>query len=439
MQLSSEIKGYPLRSTLTPDFDRLLPVTSVQLVVALAAIVLAFVPLVPPVEALEGGMTTRGIIEFGLILAALALLAIYLKLQGAFSFEVRTPGFLVISLFVVWGMLSCLWSLNPTLTIAKAAELWCLALAALMIVTIGRRSNFSEGRLETILAFSMIAVICGLIVSNLYYWGKPLPNTGDESLPLDLLGQDFSERPRLILAYQHALATADLLALPIICLFVSDRSKLTKAVLSAGLLALFWLADARGPAIALIAALAALSLLKLRRNSVRAIAVMLTTSFVLAGVLLFHERLPAAIRPFMTDDVYTLNSRTELWSHTVTEVLARPILGTGYYASRYVLIKDFSWAGHAHNSFLEIALTTGLIGLLILAGFVFFICTELFATRSPLLVGVTLYCLIQGMLNPQFFSPCLAMFVLTIALLDAGLRKSRASDLTVKTISNDVR
>jgi O-antigen ligase len=420
MQQFSE-KTFPI------GVDRLLPVTSVQLVVASAAIVLAFVPLVPPVEALEGGMTTRGIIEFGLILAGLALLAIYLKLQGAFSFEVQRPGFLLISLFVFWSVLSSLWSPNPLLTIAKAAELWALALAAMMIVTLAARSHFSEGKLETILALSMIAVVGGLIVANIFYWGKPFPTTGDSSLALDVFGDELSEeRPRLILAYQHALLSADLLAITIICLFVSRLKQVLKGALMAGLLALFWLTNARGPAIALTVALVSLAILKVRRNNVRAIAVMLAISLALAGVLVFQDQLPAVLRSAMTDDVYTLNSRTELWAGTLKSVLAQPILGTGYYASRYVLIKDFSWAGHAHNSFLEVLLTTGLIGLLILFAFVGYVFKEISRTRSALLLGITLYCLIQGMLNPLFFYPGLAMFVLTIALLAPGPRQTTA-------------
>jgi O-antigen ligase len=104
----------------------------------------------------------------------------------------------------------------------------------------------------------------------------------------------------------------------------------------------------------------------------------------------------------------------------VKHVLARPILGTGYFASRYLLIKEFPWAGHAHNSFLEVLITTGLVGLLILLAFVFYVIKKSITTRSPLLLGVTLYCLIQGMLNPLFFNPGLTMFVLTIAVFAAG-------------------
>jgi O-antigen ligase len=390
-------------------------------------IVLAFVPLVPPVDVLEGGATTRGFIEFGLILAGLALLAIYLKGQGTFSFEVKSPVFLLISAFTFWGIVSSLWSPHPVLTIAKSVELWCLALAALMFVTLTARGRMTNGKVETILGLSMVAVICGLLVANLFYWGVLLPSTGDASLPLEWISEEPSlERPRLILAYQHPLLTGDLLSFSVITLLLSDLRRVWKTVLILGVLALLWLADARGPTGGLVVALIAVAVLKLRRNDIRAIAVMLAISIGLAAVLFFQNSLPSAARSLMTDDVSTLNSRTDLWARSMSYVLAHPILGTGYYASRYVLVKDFKWAGHAHNSFLEVQITTGVIGLVMLCAFVLFVFKEILTTRNALLLGLTLYCLIQGTLNPLFFYPGLAMFVLTIAALNAGVGKGIA-------------
>lgn len=422
MQLSSQIEPYAFPETLPAE--GLLPVGGVRLFVAVGLIVLAFVPLVPPVDVLEGGATTRGFIEFGLILAGLALLAIHLKRQGAFSFDLKSPVFLLISLFTFWGVLSSIWSPNPVLTIAKSAELWCISLAAVMLVTLAVRSHMTNGKLETVLGLSMVAVIGGLVLANFFYWGVPLPNTADTSLPLHLLTEEPSlDRPQLILAYQHPLLTGDLLALSVICLFVSDLRKVWKAILISCLLALLWLTDARGPTGGLLVAAVAVGVLKLRRNDVRVIVVMLAISIGLAAALFFQNRLPAAFSSLMTDDVSTLNSRTELWSRILTHDLGQPIVGIGYYASRYLLVKDFEWAGHAHNSFLEVLMTTGVIGLLMLCAFVLYIFREIFKTRDALLLGVTLYCLIQGTLNPLLFNPGLAMFVLTIAALNAGLGK----------------
>src|SRR5687768_12982906 len=245
MQHFSQINPYSLAEPFPAE--RLVPVGGVWLLVAVGLIVLGFVPLVEPVDVLRGGTTTRGFIEFGLILAGLALLTIYLKAQGAFSFDLKTPVFLLISLFTFWAVLSSIWSPNPVLTIVKSAELWCLSLAAVMLVTLARRGNMTNGRLETILGLSMAAVVCGLIVANIYYWGVPLPTTGNWSLPLEIIGEEVSvDRPRLILAYQHPLLSADLLGLAAICLFVSDLRNVWKALLIPGLLTLFWLTGARG-------------------------------------------------------------------------------------------------------------------------------------------------------------------------------------------------
>jgi len=418
MQLSSQIKGYALAKALPAK--AILPVGSVPLIVALGLVVLAFVPLVPPVDVLEGGATTRGFIEFGLILAGLGLLVICLKRQGAFSFDFESPAFLLISLFTFWAVLSSIWSPNPVLTVAKSVELWCIALAAVVFVTLTTRAQLTNGRLETILALSMVAVICGLVVANIFYWGVPLPTTGNPALPLDLIGEELSlDRPRLILAYQHPLLTGDLLALSVISLIVSDLPKVGKAILIPLALVLLWLADARGPTGALVIAVIAQAVLKLRRNDLRAIALTLVISSGLAVALFFQDSLPAALRSMVPEDVNTLNSRTELWAKTLSEIVAQPILGCGYFASRYLLVKDFKWAGHAHNSFLEVQLTTGVIGLLVLCAFVFYLFKEILTTRNAFLLGVTLYCLIQGTLNPLFFNPGLAMFVLTIAVLNA--------------------
>ena len=58
-----------------------------------------------------------------------------------------------------------------------------------------------------------------------------------------------------------------------------------------------------------------------------------------------------------------------------------------------------------------------------LSAFVVLVFKEIFTTKNALLIGVTLYCLIQGMVNPVLFYPGLGMFALTLALMSAGLAK----------------
>lgn len=388
------------------------------LFVSTALIVLSFIPLVPPVDVMEGGLTTRGILEFGLMLAGLALMAAYGQAEGVLSFDLRSPTFLLVSLFTFWCVVSAIWSPNPILTIAKSSELWFVLVAASLFVRLTQAR--SSAPVETIIGLAIVLVTAGLIVGNLFIWGTPLPDTGDASLPLQIVDEEASNiRPRLILLYAHPLLAGDLLALGVISLFVSNLRTLWKVLLISGLVALLWLADARGPTGGLIVAVVAMTILKLRRNDVRAIVVLLAMSSALAIGLLFQEHLPAALSPLITDDVTTLNTRTELWGKTMGHIADQPLLGTGFHASRYLLVKDFKWAGHAHNSFLEVALTTGAVGLTMLIGFVLYLFKRILNTGDLLLIGVTLYCLIQGMLNPLLFYPGLPMFVVAAAVLKA--------------------
>ena len=386
-------------------------------------VVLAFIPLVPPSDAIEGGgFTGRGVIEIALIVMGLVLMGMYAKAKDIPAFDFRNSSFAIITLFACWAIVSSLWSPNPMLSIAKAAELWSIMIAASMFVTIGCRIYSQKNQLETTLAFALLSVLVILIVANLFFWGTPLPNTGDESLPLQLLGEEppvLIERPRLILAYAHPLLTGDFLALSIVCLLATRMNRMLKVVALPFLLWLLWMADARGPSIAIVASLIAMIVLQVRRQSVRAIVITLLLSVGLAITMLFQDKLLKPISALLTDDVYTLNSRTELWARAFEHIGQQPITGYGYSSSRYLLMKDFIWGGHAHNSFIEVLLTTGLVGFILFCIYLAYICRDVITTRNSLLLGVIVYSVIQGMLNPLLFTPGLPMFVLTIAVLNA--------------------
>ncbi|HXD31018.1 MAG TPA: O-antigen ligase family protein [Pyrinomonadaceae bacterium] len=403
--------------------DRTSAVDTVLLFTAVTLVVLAFIPLVPPNDAIKGGgLTLRGVIEFGLILTGLFLMTAYARYRSLALADLRSPATIIITIFVAWTFFSSIWSPNPFLAIAKGAELWAVALAGIMFVTLSRQLHSERDQLQTVLALGLVAALAILILANIFFWGTPLPSTGNEALPLHLLGEEppaLAERPRLLLAYAHPLLTGDFLALSVVCLFSTRLGKVTKGVGMALLLGLLWMTDARGPSVAVVAALIVMAILKVRRNSIRAVVAMLLISVVLAVVMIFQDALFRPFSSLLTDDVYTLNSRTELWPKAFEYIFEQPIIGYGYYSSRYLLMKDFIWAGHAHNSFIEIWLTTGLVGLILVVAYLAYLCRSLVTTQHCLLIGALVYTLIQGMLNPLVFTPGLPMFVLTIAALSS--------------------
>jgi len=428
MQSHSTIHGWTFERL---QSERLSSGGGLLLFVSATMVLLAFIPLTPPVDAIKGGgLTARGMIEFGLILAGILLMAGYARSKNLPWFDLRSPSFLLVSAFVFWAVVSSLWSVNPMLAIAKGLELWAVTISAAMFVKLSGRTHEPD-RIEKIMAWSLIAVLVIALFGNFIFWGKLLPSSGDDSLPLYLMGDEppaLAERPRLMLAYAHPLLTGDLLALSIVSLFVIPVNKLLKATAIILLSLLLWMTDARGPTIALVVALIAMLVVKIRSTSVKATVLALVISLALGIALVFQDNLLKPFQALLTDDVYTLNSRTELWTSVFRHIAARPIIGYGYYASRYLLMKDFIWGGHAHNSLLEVLLTTGLIGLTIVGAYLAYLFSAIIRTRDCLLLGVAVYTLIQGMLNPLLFTPGLPMFVLTVALLSASSKRTWASD-----------
>jgi len=349
MQSHSTIHGWTFERL---QSERLSSGGGLLLFVSATMVLLAFIPLTPPVDAIKGGgLTARGMIEFGLILAGILLMAGYARSKNLPWFDLRSPSFLLVSAFVFWAVVSSLWSVNPMLAIAKGLELWAVTISAAMFVKLSGRTHEPD-RIERIMAWSLIAVLVIALFGNFIFWGKLLPSSGDDSLPLYLMGEEppaLAERPRLMLAYAHPLLTGDLLALAIVSLFVVPVNKLLKTTAIILLSMLLWMTDARGPTIALAVALIAMLVVKIRRASVKAIIFALVISIALGIALVFQDNLLKPFQALLTDDVYTLNSRTELWTSVFRHIAAQPIIGYGYYASRYLLMKDFIWGGQAHR------------------------------------------------------------------------------------------
>jgi O-antigen ligase len=76
------------------------------------------------------------------------------------------------------------------------------------------------------------------------------------------------------------------------------------------------------------------------------------------------------------EEIYNLTGRTEVWGFVVDEIARSPVIGYGYGCSRYVLDRYPGSASddflplHAHNLWLDVAVATGLIGVLLYAAMI---------------------------------------------------------------------
>jgi O-antigen ligase len=72
------------------------------------------------------------------------------------------------------------------------------------------------------------------------------------------------------------------------------------------------------------------------------------------------------LRGQTTDQFMSLDSRTTLWKEMTPLIVARPVLGWGFEASRRILLDVFFWASYAHNALVQTVLGLGVFGIALL-------------------------------------------------------------------------
>ncbi len=123
----------------------------------------------------------------------------------------------------------------------------------------------------------------------------------------------------------------------------------------------------RGPLFAFVITLVILFAYKYR-FTVMTTAIGVAASVVVVLTLDFLGRGGEAITPefILRGQPFTaitdLSGRVGLWRDMSELVLARPLFGHGYAASRAILLDVRYWAGHAHNGLLQSLLDLGLVG-----------------------------------------------------------------------------
>jgi O-antigen ligase len=305
-----------------------------------------------------------------------------------------------------------------------------LFIGAAIAAGVAARTFASPDKFANVLALSLIAVVGLFLVINYLLWETPI---------YMLEAEEYVTRQRFTLGYAPPLAVADLLAITLICLFASDFNKLIKVILFCPFIALLWMTNGRGALAALVIALLAMIFFRIKHLGVR-ILLGMGMLFSLAYLFVAIFNLMNVATKLWGEDAQSLNGRTGLWSYTIPLILQKPLLGYGYYSSRFVLINEFYWAGHSHNSFLEVALSTGLVGLALVAVFTIYFFYSLVKTGDQLLLGLGLFCYISGMLSTLLFTPGIPMFILLASLLYASRVRERVrSPYTVSVAHSRLR
>lgn len=384
------------------------------LFVSILFAVLAFMPVTDrPGFEIRNTLTPNRIIEISFLIFSSALLtgsAIFLRTTLRFY---RTPVCIFI-VFSLWALLSTLWSDSSIYTFGKSLEFALLVYISILISSIA--SGYPEGYKELLyskLPYVMVFSLLLIVVANAIIHGAFF-NIHEATL---------TRSSRLSFGTLNPLASADFFAITIIIIFASSISWGPKMICIAIGIILLIMTNGRGPIGISLFAVSAMMYKSFSTLRGRLVFLFAMLFLIMLSAVLFIF-LGEEAYSLMPQDIWTLNNRVSNWLFSLTVAVENLVIGVGYFASRESLI-DFStfegtelhaWGGQVHNSYIEILLTTGIVGFGILLWFVIYGFRNALRSDSLLLVGLFIYVIARSILDSMLFKPGIPMFLLMLVV-----------------------
>ena len=254
--------------------------------------------------------------------------------------------------FVVWGILTTVWSEDPMLSLRRTVALACtVALGFFLGMT------FELKELLRIVAWTLAIAVLASIAAGVLF-------------PSFAIQYNLDGAWRGVFVQKNTMARVIGLAVMVFSylLLESRRNRLLYLILLFLSVALIGLSRAVTAVIVSFLTVSQLLFLKLRFRRAQSIALSAFVLLLGLGATLFAVGHRDAIFAFIGKDA-SLTGRTDIWRESFAAVLQRPLLGAGW---------DVFWMGpeadairdlvhwqtpHSHNAFLDLALNTGLVGL----------------------------------------------------------------------------
>lgn len=296
---------------------------------------------------------------------AMALLAV------ALAFSDNIPAFRSLATwyfitFLVWMVLTLVWSMDFNTSIRRFALFSCVCAVAVSMPLLPRSPA------EMIRWFSIAA----LIVLALCFTGVFLAGKVSIHQPTDFLESHLAGSWRG--AFGHKNIAAAMMPMLVFIGIAAVRSGMVIAGPAISVLAAVFLIGTGGKsALALCIVVLAVSAAVCAVRSLRLRAVLSLSPLLLLNLLtigtVMNDGLDqlAALLPIDT----TFTGRTDIWQFALESFAAHPLSGYGFgsfWGSRAILdltTAGMEWAGtasHSHNGYLDTALTLGMPGLMLL-------------------------------------------------------------------------
>ena len=297
------------------------------------------------------------------IVGALALVLTALSTLEPGGFRVRSlPSlFIAAGIYVLWTVLSFFWTVD---VVATSSTISTHAQLLLLMWAIWQLSAGPRSRRLLAQAYVLGSFVAAVSVINVFAFHSEQVNLDGRTTALGGNHNDIAAVMAIALAMAWWLASV---------MKGSDlRAFLYLAYVPIGLVAIL-LTGSRGGALAACLALGAvvLSLGKVRHTTRVLLALVLFCALVTAASLprdIWERALPAFERVRETPELIgssSLTGRTEIWRAGYMAVRESPIIGFGGDAFPAAVRYWLGYAKSAHNSFLSVAVNTGLIGLVL--------------------------------------------------------------------------
>ena len=361
-------------------------------------------------DALNPESGVRGWVEISLVLAAFILTVFF---YGKILFRRRlssiTTGEILLLLFGLWAAASSFWSPNVVLALGKSFGLLLSIIVASCISYVAYQQKLPL--IKSVQAAALL-LIGFLFLVNWYYY--------HEFLHYELI----NEQSRLVLGYNRPNVSSVYLSLIILCSvyqILYEKGKkfpLMQVLVFLVTSILVVLTLSRTTLMSIVLGIFFLVLFRFPSKKFR---LALFTSVVLFGLL------PILVLSFMNpssgignfvlgdSDLLTLNGRIPLWQLAIDSLKDSLLIGNGYFSSRYILMDTFPWGINSHNSFLEVFVTTGAIGLFLIALF-YLSCLSLFIEKNTFPFPVVYFLVItfESLTGAKLFIPGFTMFLATL-------------------------
>jgi O-antigen ligase len=373
-----------------------------QCIFILLLIFLACSRWIPGGDPLNPETGIRGWLEVGIITLDFFIM-IWLWGINKLSVGLKSFTFVLLILFCFWALLTSIWAPNHLVAIGKAGTLFLIVIIS---AAIGYQSIKNEIPIVTIVFSAMIILVAFLFLINKIFLHSFFPI-------------DWSvTRPRFTLGYNHPNLSSTYFSTIIICCayFTRTSKKISKKLFFLVIIGIFsvflYLSDSRTSIASVFITILIYVIFQIKSIHIKTILyISMLTFLMLFSVLLITGSLDLWLTHLTGSAVNlsSLNGRVNLWSELFSKL---NLGGNGYFSSRYLFTSSFSWGFSAHNTYLEVLSSTGIIGFLLLVSF--YLSTYSLLTQAkefPLAFIFLLYASLESLLEARLFVPSEIMAV----------------------------